>query len=224
MLVGQRRRLLNYLEQERPRGLPRADPRARPAPLAPTWRIIAPGTKVPDFPLRREDGERLHAGRPAGQDDRLGLLPVRLQPGLHRPAQRLRGGRWTSCRAQGATLYGVSTATRRWSQKAFREKLGVSIQQLSDFEPKGAACARVRRVLRAGGHLQPRARDRRPRRRRGLVATRPTPRATCPASNLIFDALAEARTLAQRVRCRRSRRSRPLPWRTSASDASADGT
>ena len=29
---------------------------------------------------------------------------------------------------------------RRYSQTAFREKLGVSIEQLSDFEPKGAAC------------------------------------------------------------------------------------
>ena len=34
--------------------------------------------------------------------------------------------------------------------EAFREKLGVSIEQLSDFEPKGAACAAFG-VLHAGG-------------------------------------------------------------------------
>ena len=40
--------------------------------------------------------------------------------------------------AQGASLYGVS-CDAIWSQKAFAEKLGVSIPFLSDFEPKGAA-------------------------------------------------------------------------------------
>ena len=46
-------------------------------------------------------------------------------------------------------LYGVSCDSS-WSQKAFREKLGVSIEQLSDFEPKGAAC-RAFGVLHEGG-------------------------------------------------------------------------
>ena len=33
-LVGRRRRLLNYLQKQRSRGLPRPDQGARPAPLA----------------------------------------------------------------------------------------------------------------------------------------------------------------------------------------------
>lgn len=41
--------------------------------------------------------------------------------------------------ARGATLYGVSCDSV-WSQAAFNERLGVEIEQLSDFEPKGAAC------------------------------------------------------------------------------------
>ena len=49
--------------------------------------------------------------------------------------------------ARGATLYGVS-CDATWSQKAFQEQLGVDIEQLSDFEPKGAAC-------RAFGVLHP---------------------------------------------------------------------
>ena len=42
--------------------------------------------------------------------------------------------------ANGAQMYGVS-CDAPMSQTAFREKLGVDIPQLSDFEPKGAACA-----------------------------------------------------------------------------------
>ena len=41
--------------------------------------------------------------------------------------------------AKGATLYGVS-CDATYSQRAFKEQLGVEIEQLSDFEPKGAAC------------------------------------------------------------------------------------
>ena len=47
----------------------------------------------------------------------------------------------------------ASPATRRWSQDAFKEKLGVSSEQLSDFEPKGAACAAFG-VLHPGGFPQ----------------------------------------------------------------------
>ncbi len=50
------------------------------------------------------------------------------------------------------TLYGVSCDASE-SQKAFREKLGVSIEQLSDFEPKGATCAAFG-VLHPGGFAE----------------------------------------------------------------------
>jgi peroxiredoxin len=53
---------------------------------------------------------------------------------------------------QGVLLYGVSCDST-WAQKAFREKLGVSSQQLSDFEPKGSACAAFG-VLHEGGFPQ----------------------------------------------------------------------
>ena len=49
----------------------------------------------------------------------------------------------------GAAIYGVSCDSP-WAQSAFKEKLGVSIEQLSDFEPKGAACSAFG-VLHAGG-------------------------------------------------------------------------
>ncbi len=60
---------------------------------------------------------------------------------------------------QGATLYGVSCDSV-WSQAAFKEKLGIEMEQLSDFEPKGATCTGVRR-LPPGRVCAARTRDRR---------------------------------------------------------------
>jgi peroxiredoxin (alkyl hydroperoxide reductase subunit C) len=53
---------------------------------------------------------------------------------------------------RGAHLYGVSCDSV-YAQRAFVEKLGVSSEQLSDFEPKGAACAAFG-VLHPGGFAQ----------------------------------------------------------------------
>ena len=88
--------------------------------------------------------------------------------------------------ARGATLYAVSCDAVP-SQRAFREHLGVRIEQLSDFEPKGAAC-RAFGVLHPGGFPQ-----------RALVVVDPdgTVRwshqaervGDLPGANLIFDAL-----------------------------------
>ena len=88
--------------------------------------------------------------------------------------------------ARGATLYGVS-CDAVWSQQAFREKLGLTIEQLSDFEPKGEAC-RAFGVLHPGGFPE-----------RALVMTGPdgvvrwshqaANPGELPGANLIFDAL-----------------------------------
>jgi peroxiredoxin len=88
--------------------------------------------------------------------------------------------------ARGATLYGVSCDSA-WSQQAFRAQLGITIEQLSDFEPKGAAC-RAFGVLHPGGFPQ-----------RAMVMTGPDAvvlwsyraenPSELPGANLIFDAL-----------------------------------
>ena len=54
--------------------------------------------------------------------------------------------------ARGDGLYGVSCDSSR-AQTAFKEKLGVGSEQLSDCEPKGAACAAFG-VLHEGGFPQ----------------------------------------------------------------------
>jgi peroxiredoxin len=87
---------------------------------------------------------------------------------------------------RGATLYGVS-CDAHYSQTAFKQHLGIEIEQLSDFEPKGAVCAAFG-VLHPGGFPQ-----------RALVLIGPdgvvqwsfeAPSTyDLPGANLIFDAL-----------------------------------
>jgi peroxiredoxin len=87
---------------------------------------------------------------------------------------------------RGATLYGVS-CDATYSQTAFKDALNIEIEQLSDFEPKGAACEAFG-VLHPGGFPQ-----------RALVLIgpdavvrwsyqAPSP-GDLPGANLIFDAL-----------------------------------
>ncbi len=71
---------------------------------------------------------------------------------MHRPAAALRGAAAASSPQRGDALYGVSCDST-WAQEAFKEKLGVGSEQLSDFEPKGAACAAFG-VLHPGGFPQ----------------------------------------------------------------------
>jgi peroxiredoxin len=91
---------------------------------------------------------------------------------------------------RGVRLYGVSCDSI-WAQRAFKEHLGVTIPQLSDFEPKGAA-SRAFDAYHPAGFSQ-----------RALVLTDPDGNVawrhqeptveSFPGANLIFDALAGAR-------------------------------
>jgi peroxiredoxin len=99
--------------------------------------IIAPGTKVPDFVLKREDGGDFTQDDLQGKTTVLVFYPFAFSPVCTDQLQIYEEA-LPELREQDAVLYGVSTDAS-WSQSAFREKLGVSIEQLSDFEPKGAA-------------------------------------------------------------------------------------
>jgi mycoredoxin-dependent peroxiredoxin len=100
--------------------------------------VIAPGTPAPEFMLRREDGTEFTQADLRGNTTVLVFYPFAFsavctdQFSLY---EEVLG----DFRDRGATLYGVSCDSV-YAQTAFREKLGVSIEQLSDFEPKGAAC------------------------------------------------------------------------------------
>ena len=99
--------------------------------------IVQPGTPAPAFRLVDELGEHFTNETIAGQTTVLVFYPNAFSPVCTDQFQVYEEV-LEDFEAQGAKLYGVSCDSM-WSQKAFKEKLGISIPQLSDFEPKGAA-------------------------------------------------------------------------------------
>jgi peroxiredoxin len=116
-----------------------------------TSTVLGPGTQVPDFKLVTEGGEDFTQADLQGKTTVLVFYPFAFSPVCTDQLQVYEQSLGEIV-AQGARIYGVSCDSS-WSQKAFREKLGVSIPQLSDFEPKGAACAAFG-VLHPGGFPQ----------------------------------------------------------------------
>ena len=111
--------------------------------------VLDAGAPAPRFKLATEDGERFTEKDLQGERTVLVFYPFAFSPVCTDQLQ-LYEAALAELREQGVTkLYGVSCDSS-FSQKAFREKLGVSIEQLSDFEPKGAAC-RAFGVLHEGG-------------------------------------------------------------------------
>ncbi len=113
--------------------------------------VLAPGTKVPDFKLATESGDSFTQEDLKGKTTVLVFYPFAFSPVCTDQLQVYEKS-LPEITAQGAEIYGVSCDSS-WAQKAFREKLGVSIAQLSDFEPKGVACAAFG-VLHPGGFAQ----------------------------------------------------------------------
>jgi len=146
---------------------------------------IEPGTPAPDFRLQREDGSEFTRADLEGATTVLVFYPFAFSPvctdqlGLYEAVL-------PDLQERGATMFGVS-CDARWSQTAFREKLGVSIPQLSDFEPKGAAC-RAFGVYHPGGFPQRALVIVGPDARVGWSYQAPAP-TELPGANLIFDGL-----------------------------------
>ena len=135
--------------------------------------IVAPGAPVPEFTLRREDGRRFTQQDIAGQTAVFVFYPHAFSP-VCTDQLNLYDEVRDQLAAQGATLYGVSCDST-WTQKAFKQQLGISIEQLSDFEPKGATC-RAFGVLHPKGFAAAGDRDRRARRRRAVELRGRAPR------------------------------------------------
>lgn len=113
--------------------------------------VLAPGSAVPPFSLKTEEGKGFTEADLQGHTTALVFYPFAFSPVCTDQLQ-LYEAELGSLTAGGARIYGVSCDST-WAQRAFREKLGVSIPQLSDFEPKGAAC-RAFGVLHEGGFPQ----------------------------------------------------------------------
>jgi peroxiredoxin len=147
--------------------------------------VIEAGQPAPEFSLATSEGRRFTRADLEGRTTVLVFYPFAFSP-VCTDQLSVYNEVLEDFAERGATLYGVS-CDATWSQKAFKEHLGVDIEQLSDFEPKGATC-RAFGVLHPGGFAQ-----------RALVVIgpdgvvrwsyeAPSP-GELPGANLIFDAL-----------------------------------
>jgi mycoredoxin-dependent peroxiredoxin len=150
--------------------------------------IVAAGQPAPDFALQRSDAPPFTRADLEGKTTVLVFYPFAFSP-VCTDQLSVYNELLGDFAQQGVTLYGVS-CDAHYSQRAFKEQLGVDIEQLSDFEPKGATC-RAFGVLHPGGFAQ-----------RALVLVGPdavvrwsyqadSP-GDLPGANLIFDALTAA--------------------------------
>jgi peroxiredoxin len=111
--------------------------------------IVAPGTPAPEFTLKRADGSPFTREDLLGNTTVLVFYPFAFSPVCTDQLQIYEEA-LDELRAKGATLYGVS-CDATYSQTAFKQSLGVSIEQLSDFEPKGAASRAFGAYFEPGG-------------------------------------------------------------------------
>jgi peroxiredoxin len=149
--------------------------------------VIAPGTPAPEFSLARADGPDFTRADMLGRTTVLAFYPFAFSAVCTDQLQVYDEVR-DELAEQGATLYAVS-CDHSYSQTAFREHLGVQIEQLSDWEPKGEASRAFGAYLPARGCSS-----------RALVIVGPDGVVTwshrapslgeLPGANLIFDALA----------------------------------
>ena len=147
--------------------------------------VIAAGEPAPEFSLARHAAAPFTRADLRGRTTLLAFYPFAFSPVCTDQLTVYHELR-DEFAAAGLTLYGVS-CDATWSQQAFAERLGIAIEQLSDFEPKGAT-ARAFGVYHPGGFAQ-----------RALVLVGPdqvvrwgheasTP-GELPGANLIFAAL-----------------------------------
>jgi peroxiredoxin len=146
---------------------------------------IAAGQPAPELTLRRSNGDPFTREQLLGATTVLVFYPFAFSP-VCTDQLSVYNELLGDFRERGVTLYGVS-CDATYSQTAFRQSLGIEIEQLSDFEPKGATC-RAFDVYHPGGFPQ-----------RALVMIGPdgtvkwshqaAKPSDLPGANLIFDAL-----------------------------------
>jgi peroxiredoxin len=149
--------------------------------------IIAAGTQVPAFALTTADGDGFTEADLQGKTTVLVFYPFAFSP-VCTDQMQVYEEALGELTVLNATLYGVSTDAT-YAQQAFKEKLGVSIEQLSDFEPKGETARKFGAYFEPGGMTN-----------RALVIVGPDGIVTwshlaanpgeLPGVNLIFDGLA----------------------------------
>ena len=147
--------------------------------------VIEAGRPAPEFSLARADGPPFTRADLEGKRTLLVFYPFAFSSVCTNQLS-IYNDLLPDFAEHDLTLYGVSCDAVA-SQQAFKQQLGIEIEQLSDFEPKGAAC-RAFGVLHPGGFPQ-----------RALVLIGPdgvvewsheaASPGDLPGANLIFDAL-----------------------------------
>ena len=153
---------------------------------------LAPGTPAPDFTLATGDRGHITRDDLKGRTVVLVFYPFAFSP-VCTDQLNLYEEVLDELRARDADIYGVSCDSF-WAQNAFKEKLNVTIPQLSDWEPKGEVC-RAFDVYHPGGFPQ-----------RALIILDPEGTVAwsyqaaspgeLPGANLIFDGLEAVRSAA----------------------------
>jgi peroxiredoxin len=152
--------------------------------------VIQPGERAPDFSLADHEGKErsLHDFR--GRRVVLVFYPLDFSP-VCSDQLSVYQEVLPQIADAGAELVGISVDSS-WTHRAFREKLGLTMTLLSDFEPKGEAIRAYGAYLDQVGHGN-----------RSLVLVdeegvvrwvheSPTP-VEIPGANLVFDALEATR-------------------------------
>jgi peroxiredoxin len=150
--------------------------------------VIAVGERAPDFSLPNHKGNEVSLADFRGRKVLLVFYPLDFSPTCSDQLSIYQEV-LSEIEARGATVIGVSVDSS-WAHRAFRDKLGITMPLLSDFEPKGEALRAYGAYLDAVGHGN-----------RSLVLVdeegivrwvheSPSP-GEIPGANLIFDALAD---------------------------------
>ncbi len=113
--------------------------------------IVEPGQPAPDFTLKTSEGEDFTREQLLGRTTVLVFYPFAFSP-VCTDQLSLYNEVLDDFAAKGATLYGVS-CDATYSPTAFKDQVCIEIEQLSDFEPKGATC-RAFGVYHPGGFPQ----------------------------------------------------------------------
>lgn len=148
--------------------------------------MIAAGEPAPDFTLRNQDGEKVSLSDFRGEKVLLVFYPLDFSPVCTDQLSIYQEVK-SEIEAKGVTMVGISVDSG-FAHRAFREKLGLDIQLLADFEPKGEVARAYGAYIEKVGHAN-----------RSLVLVdaegtiewvheSPTP-LEVPGANLIFDAL-----------------------------------
>jgi peroxiredoxin len=148
--------------------------------------MIQPGADAPEFALPNQDGDEVTLGDFAGRKLVIAFYPADFSPvctdqlSLYQEVLK-------EIEEVGASLVGISVDSK-YSHRAFREQLGLTMPLLADFHPKGEVTRAYDAWIEKVGHGN-----------RSLVLVEdgvvrwsyesPSP-GEVPGANLIFDALA----------------------------------